>query len=132
MSRGSGMCWELMNNVIFRSHFLTEVTGSAWLLPKPILLVLVSTVFESSWVFFFFSCRHSGQSRRHFRSQACPHVSEDVCPLSGEVLVFRSSLARNVATSLLVTPLLCIRPAAPDKVGEQGSPLCWQNIPKGT
>lgn len=49
------MCWELMNNVIFRSHFLTEVTGSAWLLPKPILLVLVSTVFESSWVFFFFS-----------------------------------------------------------------------------
>lgn len=51
MSRGSGICWEIMNNLIFRRHFLTEVTGSAWLLPKPVLLVLVSTVFEASWLF---------------------------------------------------------------------------------
>lgn len=51
MSKGPGIGWQLMKNLIFSRHLLTETTGSIWSLSSPILLAPVSTARAAFWLF---------------------------------------------------------------------------------
>lgn len=131
MTQKEQRAWHILDaheKSYIEKHFLTETTGSAWPFPVSVLLAPVSTVLGASWVFPVVDAEVGvGGVLETSSVLMCQRRWVPGWEGSG----FQIKLCMGSSHLTLGGFLLGVRLSPPDKVGEQGSPLCWQNMPKG-